>query len=88
MKKLIQKWLAMGLTFMLVALVFVGISINSSSEFIGDITILPDGTVDPPDAPLLQDGDTYTLTDNVTGSIIIQKSGITLDGDGSAPCIQ
>jgi parallel beta-helix repeat protein len=46
------------------------------------IYILPDGSIDPPDAPVSQDGDVYTLTDDVYESIVIQKSEITLDCDG------
>lgn len=46
------------------------------------IYLLPDGTIDPITAPIQRDGDIYTLTDDIFESIYIQKSGITLDGDG------
>jgi parallel beta-helix repeat protein len=46
------------------------------------IYIRSNGDVDPASAPITRNVDTYTLTDNIYESIWIQKSGITLDGDG------
>lgn len=46
-------------------------------------TINSDGTVDPSTAPIRRNGETYTLTDNITGyAIIINRNNITLDGAG------
>jgi len=51
-------------------------------EITSTIYIYSDGTIDPTTAPILKVGDTYTLTGDVSESIYIQKSGITLDGNG------
>jgi len=44
------------------------------------IYIRPDGSVDPPTAPIQRIGDIYTLTGNVSGSITVEKDNIKLDG--------
>jgi parallel beta-helix repeat protein len=46
------------------------------------IFIQPDGSVTPAGAPILIEGNTYTLTENLYASIEIEKSDITLDGAG------
>jgi len=46
------------------------------------VIIKDDGTIDPPDAPILRDGDTYTLTGNIYAEISVQKSNIILNGAG------
>jgi len=49
------------------------------------IYIRADGSVDPPTASILRNGDLYTLTDNIYTSvdgIVIQRSNMTLDGAG------
>jgi len=50
------------------------------------IYIRADGSVDPPTAPIVRDGNIYTLTDNIDSTaataIVIEKNGITLDGAG------
>jgi parallel beta-helix repeat protein len=48
----------------------------------GTIYIRPDGSVDPPTAPIQRDGDVYTFTDNIYDSIVVQKDNITVDGNG------
>jgi len=48
----------------------------------GTIYIRADGSVDPP-TPLLQHvGDVYSLTGNVSGSLVIERSSIVFDGKG------
>lgn len=52
---------------------------------IGTIYIRPDGSIDPPTAPMVRDGDLYTLTGNITSDadgIAIERDGVTLDGAG------
>ena len=47
--------------------------------------ILADGSVSPSSAPILRNGNYYTLTGNITSfgsGIVIQKSNITIDGAG------
>lgn len=46
------------------------------------IYIKADGSVDPSTAPISVDGNTYTLTDNINGSIVVQKNDIIIDGSG------
>jgi len=49
----------------------------------GTVYIRPDGSVDPPSAPIsTADNITYTLTDNINGSIVVERDNIVLDGAG------
>jgi parallel beta-helix repeat protein len=54
----------------------------------GTIYIRPDGSIDPPTAPIQRNEDIYTLTDNINitthyvNGIVIQRNNITLDGAG------
>ena len=52
---------------------------------IGTIHIRPDGSIDPSTAPILRDGDLYTLTDNITSDtygVVIERDNMVLDGAG------
>ena len=46
------------------------------------IYILPDGSVDPASAPIQQDENTYTFTEDIYASIVIDKENIVIDGGG------
>jgi hypothetical protein len=46
------------------------------------VFIQPDGTVSPNTAPIRQNGNTYTLTDNIYAAIKILKNNIILNGAG------
>lgn len=52
------------------------------------IYIRSDGTVDPPTAPIQRDGDVYTFTGNISGTltqsetIVVERSNIVIDGKG------
>jgi parallel beta-helix repeat protein len=51
----------------------------------GTIYIRADGSIDPPDAPIQRNGDLYTLTGDIVSyvdGIVIERSNITIDGDG------
>lgn len=49
----------------------------------GTIYINADGSINPPEAPISSpDNITYTLTGNVTNSIVVQRSNIIVDGAG------
>jgi parallel beta-helix repeat protein len=50
----------------------------------GTVYIRPDGTVDPPSAPIHRDGDLYTFTDNINGSVVVERNSIVVDGTGHA----
>src|SRR4030043_217864 len=52
---------------------------------VGTIYIRADGSIDPPTAPMQRDGDTYTMTGNITSDpdgIVIERNNMTLDGAG------
>jgi hypothetical protein len=51
-------------------------------EPINLININVDGSIDPSTAPIQHNGDFYTFTSNISASIAIHKSNITLDGAG------
>ena len=48
----------------------------------GTIYIRADGSVDPPSAPIQRDGDTYTLTQNISDSIVVERDNIVINGAG------
>ena len=78
-----KKGLVFGMLFVLVAAMFVIVlPMNVGADWTGNVTIKNDGTVDPASAPISVSGTTYTLTDDINGKIVIDISGITLDGDG------
>jgi len=56
------------------------------STWTGTVYIRADGSVDPPDAPIITyDNVTYTLTDNITSSadgIVVERDNIVIDGAG------
>jgi parallel beta-helix repeat protein len=55
-------------------------------EWTGTVYIRADGSIDPPDAPIITyDNVTYTLTDNITSTaegIVVQRNNIIIDGAG------
>jgi len=77
MFKIFKNMIRYLLIFLLVIPLFF---IQISSEQIMIIYINPDGTFDPPYAPLMVQENTYILTREIKGRFIIQRSGIVLDG--------
>lgn len=71
---------------LLMATILSGLDIQSSEDWwYGTIYIRADGSVDPPDAPVVRDGNVYTLTANIKSDyhgIVVQRSDIILDGAG------
>jgi parallel beta-helix repeat protein len=73
-------------------LVFILLAFITGSTFVVDsansqvplstVVIQVDGSVSPSSAPIVQNGNTYTFTDNLYAAIKIQKSNIILDGAG------
>jgi len=51
-------------------------------EQISTIYIEADGDIVPPGAPISRSGETYTVTANIDEEIRVERSGITLDGNG------
>lgn len=48
----------------------------------GTIYIKADGSIDPPGAPILRNGDRYTFSSNIYDSIIVERNNILVDGAG------
>jgi len=46
------------------------------------ILIRADGAIDHPTVPILRNGDVYTFTANIFDSIVLERSGIVVDGNG------
>jgi parallel beta-helix repeat protein len=65
-------------------LILVGISTLAlniqPTKASGTVYIRPDGSIDPPSASITRNGNLYTLTADINGSIVIEKNSITLDG--------
>jgi parallel beta-helix repeat protein len=54
----------------------------SQSNALQNILIRPDGSISPANVPIQRNGNIYTFTDNIYGTIKIQKSDISLNGAG------
>ena len=77
-----RKMLVVTAVFLLLISAFVAIKPADSLTPLPTVVILPDGTISPPTAAIMQSGNTYTFTDNLYAAIKIQKSNIVLDGAG------
>lgn len=52
-------------------------------DVVGTVYIRADGSVEPLSAPLLKQGETYILTENLTcGGIAVERDNVTFDGNG------
>lgn len=82
---MLKKTLFALLAFLLVTnLLLIQISFSSQEENENHIIIKSDGSIDPPNAPILQNENIYTLKNNIQGkTIIIEKDGIILQGNGN-----
>ena len=54
----------------------------ANAQYLGQVVINANGTIEPATAPIQRNGETYILTDDV-GKITIKRSNIVLDGNGS-----
>jgi len=70
------------LILLLMGMLTLAFNIHPVKTWAGTVYIRADGSIDPPDAPIQRDGDIYTFTDNIYGSVIIQKDSIVVDGEG------
>ena len=84
-----MKWVVSGLVLMLLltGMLSSAFIIQSAKvELTGTVYIRADGSIDPPDAPIITyDNITYTLIDNITSSedgIIVERDDIIIDGAG------
>jgi parallel beta-helix repeat protein len=68
---------------LLSAVFLVRLAFNTKPvEASGDVNIMPDGSVEPSNAPIHREGDFYTFTDNIYDSIAIGRDNIIVDGNG------
>jgi len=72
--------------FLLVFLIMASLAVVNTqpvkSQFSGTIYIRSDGSVDPSNASIQVIGNLYTLTDNINGSIVVEKDNIVVNGAG------
>lgn len=61
-------------------ILFVGIA--HSEVTLQPIYIKSNGAIEPTNAPIQHNGEVYTFTGDICGTIVIEKSGITIDGAG------
>jgi len=75
--------LILAFVFLVLMLVPTFLVVSADSQVpLSTVFIRPDGSVSPTTAPIVQNGNTYTFTDNLYAAIKIQKSDIILDGAG------
>jgi parallel beta-helix repeat protein len=68
---------------MLLAFIIASAFLNVKPTYAqGTIYIRPDGSIDPLTAPIQRFGELYTLTGDIYDSIVVQRDGVTIDGDG------
>ena len=74
-----------GIVFILLLASMLTLTFNIRTvkgDWVGIVTIRADGSVDPPTAPIATINNvTYTLTDNINGSVIVERSNIIIDGN-------
>ncbi len=64
-----------------VSLSIIVLPVKGQEDFL-NLTIKPDGTVEPDTSLLERNDDVYTFTGDIYGCITVQKSGVTIDGAG------
>ena len=73
-----------SLTLLVLTSLLIMSVLSSTSPQVTRTTIFiqSDGSVNPPNVAIQRNGDTYTFIGNVYDPILVQKSGITIDGAG------
>jgi parallel beta-helix repeat protein len=84
MKRIVS---GMFLMLLLIAMFSLALNIKSTkAEWTGTVYIRADGSIDPPDAPIITyDKITYTLTGNIASTadgIVVERDDIVIDGAG------
>lgn len=82
-----QKKVILGLIIVILAVSllagFIFAEPNNSNQLVlQSIFIRQDGSIYPPNVPIQRNGEIYTFTDNIYGTVKIQKSNIALNGAG------
>ena len=82
-----RKKAASGIMLVLLTIGMLSLTFNiqpARSEWTGTVYIRADGSIDPPDAPIITyDNITYTLTGNITSSgdgIVVERDNLIIDG--------
>jgi parallel beta-helix repeat protein len=68
------------LTMLITSTLALAFNIQPVEAAGGTIYIRADGSVDPPTAPIQRDGDTYTLTSNISEAVVVERNSIVVDG--------
>ncbi len=73
-----------GISLLLLLIGMLTLSLNIQRvRAVGTIFTRPDGSIDPPTAPISTvDSITYTFTSNISDEIVVQRNDIIIDGDG------
>jgi parallel beta-helix repeat protein len=75
--------LILAFIFLILMLVPNFLVVSADSQVpLSTVIIKADGSISPSSAPIMQNGNTYTFTDNLYAAIKIQKSDVILDGAG------
>lgn len=75
--------LAYAAILVVVLSVCLAVTLNASAQPL-QITVNQDGSVTPATSPLMRNGNTYTLTGDLDGSIVVKTDNVVIDGAGHA----
>jgi parallel beta-helix repeat protein len=68
------------LFLMLIDSLTLAFNIKPAGATVPTYTIKADGSIDPPTALILRSGDVYTFTSNISGSIIVERDNVVVNG--------
>lgn len=75
-----KAFIALITVYLIVSLSILALPVNAQEPL--NLTIKPDGGVEPSTDLLERNGNTYTFTGDIFGTITVRKAGITIDGAG------
>jgi parallel beta-helix repeat protein len=70
------------LFLMLIDSLTLAFNIQPAGATVPTYTIKADGSIDPPTALILRSGDVYTFTSDISGSIIVKRDNVVVNGAG------
>lgn len=70
------------LTLLLIGIMTLTFNIQPVKSKSGTIYIRADGSIDPSTAPILREENLYALTSNINDGIVVEKSNVTIEGNG------
>ncbi|MDI9577931.1 MAG: hypothetical protein QM398_07350 [Thermoproteota archaeon] len=77
-----KAFIALITVSLIVSLSILALPVNAQEPL--NLTIKPDGSVEPSTDLLERNGNTYTFKGDIFGAITVRKAGITIDGAGYA----